>query len=357
MNFLSFFKGASSSQELPDIYPFPTLLAEFVKGDVETLYARILTDAIERTQGIPEKRQPLLWDNCLASDKQEGLVTMLARAMATKDELFLVYNKALDVIVQADAKEKEQIKSDYKLKGESPIGVFITFKKYTRTDFIKIYASMEYCAAGSLWKSMNISRAVQFKFNDLRASTGLNDKAEVLAQGKLLAEALRDGKDIMLDGKDVIDTAKPDLTAAEKSETFINRKLSKYTGLPASYLTGEMDATMGDSGNKDAKAVERGLKIYFFSIVRPVLEGLFGGKLTFETEDYASITSSNETLKTFDITSHELISLENKTKIINRLYGLDEKAEGDAVVEPEVTEPVPGDPKLLPAPPKKPEPA
>ncbi len=86
---------------------------------------------------------------------------------------------------------------------------------------------------------------------------------------------------------------------------------------------------MGDSGEGDAKAVERGLKNYFFSIVKPVLETIFGIKATFKSEDFRQISSSLEALKTFELTSDELISQDNKRIIINKLFGLPEDEKGD----------------------------
>lgn len=355
MSLFSFLTGSTSSSELPEIFPFPSIENDFISTDVETLYSRILTDTFERTQGIPDEKQALLWDNCLASESPEGLITMLAKAMSEKKELFLVYNEALKVVVKAKPDQEKQIKLDYEKGGQSKAGVYITFKKYNKTDMVRLYSRMEYCTIGSLWKSMNISKAVQLKFTDMRASTSLADKAQVQAQALALAEGLRDGKDVAIDAKDIIETAKPDLTATNSAEDFINQKLSKYTGMPAAWITGKSKgSSLGDTGQSDAKAVERGLKPYYFSIVKPVVDQLFDIKSTFESEDFDQLTSSLEALKTFDITSDENLSKENKTKVINRLFGLPENTKGDKPekVEPPVVVVPPGAP-----PPKDPKPA
>lgn len=333
MSLASFFGWTAlenSSNEIPDIFPFSIVERDFVSTDIVNIFAKILTDVLERTQGLPEKHLPLLWDNCLASESQDGLVSMLSKAMAEKKELFLVFDPAVNLIRKAKPTEETLIKADYLAKGQSVVGVYVTFKNYSRTDMLKIYSVLEYCTIASLSKSMRLSKAIQLKFNELRSSVGLTDSEVAKGQGRSIATSLANGNDVMLDAKDIIETAKPDLTATQSAMEFINEKRSFYLGLPASYITGRAPKGMGDSGEGDAKAIERGLKNYFFSIIKPTVEAIFGVKLTFKSEDFRQISSSLEALKTFELTSDELISKENKNLIVNKLFGLPEDAKGDA---------------------------
>lgn len=343
MSWFSFLSG-SEKTELIDIWPMPVEQKDFVKIDVENIYARILTDVFERTSGLSADQQNLLWDNCLASEKQDGLVTMLAKAMAAKAELFLVYDKALKLIRPADETEKNTIREDYKKRGESSTGVFITFKNYQRTDMVKLYSQIEFCAVGGLWKQSNLSKAVQLKFTDLRGSVALRDAGEAKAQMQTIAESLKSGKDVGMDAKDIVETAKPDMSATTATMDFIAQKRSFYLGMPATYLTGEQAKGLGDSGKGDSKATERGLKGYYFSIGKPVAEGIFGAKTTFKSEDSEGLSVALETLKTMDTTSDEFLSRENKTKVVNKAFGYDENEKGDAPKKPEV------DPNAPPAP-------
>ena len=330
MSLFSWFAGASTSTEIPDIFPIPIGEKDFVSIDCRNIYSRILTDVLERTQGIPEAASNLLWDNCLANNKQEGLVTLVATAMVDKSDLYLVYNKALKVIRKADATEQSQIRADYLAKGESPLGVYITFKNYTRTDMVKFYSQLEYCAVGGLWKKANVSKALQIKINDLRASTAVIDSEQIKTQAKLMAEGLKKGNDIISDAKDLIESADPKLDATSAMIDFIAQKQSFYLGLPASYLTGlPATSTLSDTGKADTKATERGLKNYYFSIAKPVIEGIFGGKTSYKSEDTDGISTALETLKTMDITSDEYLSKDNKTLIVNKSFGLDENEKGD----------------------------
>lgn len=325
-------RSSTTSNDLPSIFPIPMLQKDFVSIDVQNIYTRILTDAVERTQGIPEEAGNILWDNCLASEKQEGLITLVAKAMVDKSDLFIIYDRATKVLRKATSVEEQQIIADYKAKGESALGLFVTFKNYHKSDMVKFYSMLEYASVGGLWKQANASKAIQIKINELRSSVSLTDKAEAQTQAKALAQGLADGKDVLLDSKDMIDSAKPDLTAHTETIDFIAQKMSFYLGMPATYLTGEAPKGLGDSGKGDSKATERGLKAYYFSIAKPLIEGVFGVKTTFKSEDSEGLGAALETLKTMDVTSDEYLSKENKTLVVNKAFGLDANETGD---EPE----------------------
>lgn len=337
-----FHAGSNSNMELPTLYPLPISRADFVRADIEFIYSKILTDVIERTDGLPEQYEPALFDNALASEHSDGLITMLAKAMAKEKDLFIVYNqKGSGVLREADSDEQRQIKDDYKQKASSETGVYISFQNYKKTKMLNVYSILEYCAIDSLNKNMNIATSIQFKMDSMRGSVALADASEVKAQAVELANALKNGKDVMVDAKDMIETAKPDLTATKTAMEFINQRRSFYLGLPASYITGLSPAGLGDSGEGETKAIERGLKNYFFSIVKPVLSQLFKiNGLSWKTQDHAEVSTALQALQNFELTSDEFLSRENKTKIINKLFGLsmDQKGSGQRTQdEPEET--------------------
>ncbi len=346
-NWFTWGSATRNTDELPILFPLNIAEKDFVAIDVLNIYSKILTDVLERTEGLPEDSQNVLWDNCLASESSQGLVTLLATAMVNKSDLFLVFDKATKVLRKATPQEMAQIQADYKAKADSDVGVYVSFKAYTRTDMVRLYSALEYCTVSALNKSMNLSKAVQLKMNDLRASTALSDKDEVLAQGRLIADWLSKGRDILLDAKDIVETATPDLTATNAAMEFLSEKRSFYLGLPCSYITGELNSGLGDTGQADAKAIERGLKAYYFSIIKPVCKALFGEDLTFKSDDFAQLDSSLNALKIFELTSEELITTENKISIINKLFGFPEGTAGGAPApDPVIVVP---DPNAVPA--------
>ncbi len=349
MSFADLFKfgaGASGSDELPEIFPLSVAQNIFVETEVKTIYAKILTDVVERTEGLDDKALEVLWDNCLASESSDGLVSLLAKAMFKKDELFIVLDKATGVLRKATNEEMTQIKADYKKQAESKVGVFISFKNYDRTDMIKVYSLLEFYAVSALNKTMGLAKAVQYKIADLRKSVSLVDSAEVAAQAKKIADNLAAGRDVYLDAGDEIVTANPTLEPSKISMELLNQKRAFYLNMPSSYITGILNGGLGDTGQADVKATERGLRGYFVSIIKPVCKALFNKDVTFKSEDFMQIKTNIEVLKTFEITSDELIGHDNKLEVINKLFGFPKDTKGDAPEKPDpaMIRPAPGAP-------------
>jgi len=354
--------GEVPDGSLPEIFPVPIKQHDFVAIDVQTIFARILTDVFERTDGLSDEQSALLWDNCLGSETPDGLVTLLAKAMRDKSDLFIVYFKTLKVIRKADGTEQTAIRDGYKKKAEpvklddGGVGVFVSFKSLTKADMIKFYSGLEYCGVGGVWKQANVAKALQMKFKGMRGNVSVSDSAPVLEQAKKLATGLGAGQDIAIDGEDTVETGKPDLTASKAILELVAQKQSLYLGLPASYIYGALSGSaLSDSGKADTKAIERGLRGYFFSIVKPISEGIFSAKVTFKSNDFEMIDSALEVLKTFDITSSDHLSDENKTEIVNKVFGLPKGEKGD---EPKPPPPAPtlppADPNAAPARPPAP---
>lgn len=329
-----------TTTELPDIFPMPCEMDAFVKIDMQAIFSKILNATLDRTDGLKTDQIALLADNCLANEKSDGVVSLLAKAMTERGELFLVYLPALKLIRVANQQEKEVIRNDYAKSGESRAGVYISFKNYTISQMLKIYSMLEYLMVSGLYKSGNISKAIQIKVSDLRASVANMDSEAVIAQGVAIATGLGKGKDVLVDAKDTIETAKPDTTAAEKTIALITQKRSFYLGLPAAFITGEQKSGMSDTGNAEMKAIERGLKSGFFNpIIRPLMKAIFGIEVTFVSEDISAVTQGITVLQGLETTSEEFISSENKLKIVNKVFGLPPGSEGDPA--PEVLPPAP----------------
>jgi len=309
------------NSEIQNIFPFALKSDFFVRADILQTYEKILTDVAERTHGLKEESEPLLWDSAVATDAAEGLITLLATAMTDQKELFLVLKSG--VLRKADASEEAKIRADYKLRGESKVGVFVSFKNYRRTEMLRIYSSFEHCVLGSLNKTLNVAMSLQIKISDLRQSVSLNDAGIAREQAMSIAEAMRNGNDVLLDAKDAIASATPDIAPAEKAISFLDSKRAFILGLPLSYVMGQQTGGIGSTGEADMRAVERGLRQYFVSIIRPVFEAVFGDDVDFKSQDFRQFTTALEVLKTFDLTSEENLSHETKKDLTARVFDVD----------------------------------
>lgn len=326
-----FFNKAVSGHSgagVDEIYKLKLHCDGFIKIDIQSTYRKILTDVIERTHGIPKNIDKHLWDNCVANEAPDGLITMLVEAMYSKRDLYIVY--VMDVVRYATPEEQKQIESDFETKGSSTLGCYVSFKNFEITDVLKIFSELEYYVLKGLHKNVNLSKALQIKVDQMRASVSLADSGVAKAQAREIALALAAGQDVLMDSKDMIDTSKPDMSPIEKATAFLNQKRSFYLGLPASYISGEQTGGIGSTGEGDNRAVERGLKYFYKSIIGPVLYALFGLDTEYRTSDFREISSALETLQAFEMVSDNAISRESKDMIIARMFNLDPVVEKEA---------------------------
>lgn len=321
------FLGGSSSKgtELPSIFPLDITKTDFVSIDVKSIYQKILTDVCERTHGLSDDQKNTLWDSCLKSENAEGLITMLADAMTQQSDLFLVYDKGVKVLRKATQSEKTQIKADYDTQAKSSVGVYISFTKFDKIKLVKLYSALSYCVVGALNKGMNISMALQIGVKNLRAGVSLNDSEVAIQQAQDIAKALQEGRATLMDVEDAIRNTMPELTSVEKAMQFINEKLSFYLGFPSSYVIGEQTSGISSTGEADTKAVERGLKNVYESIMRPVLFALFGVNVSYKSQDFRQISQALETLKTFELISDTYLGPASKKKIVYSILDLDDE--------------------------------
>lgn len=333
MNLSSIFGFATGTNngtsQLPALFGLSIIEKDFVRVDVMTIFSKILTDVCERVSGLKDDQDLVLFDNCLMSSSQEGLITMLAEAMYNKTELFLVYDPGIKVLRKAEGSEIALIRESYSKKADvvdlgGKKGVFISFKKFLVSDMVKLYSALEYCNAGSLNKQMNIANSIMVKISKLRESVSLSDSEKAEAQALLIANALKEGRSVLLDAEDMIETGKADSEPATKSSAYVAQKMSFYLGLPASYILGEQTGGIGSTGENDMRAVERGLKKYYFSIIKPVFESIFEITPKYKSQDFRQVTSALETIKTFELTGEEYLTYDQKVDIVRNLFNIDD---------------------------------
>lgn len=315
--------STTGNADLPEVFPLNIKSETFVDIDVVNIYSKILTDCIDRVQGIPDKVMPLLWDNFLQNESPQGLITLIANAMSWKSELFLVWDEGISLLRRATTEEEAIIEADYVSGGQSSTGIYISFEYFQKSDMVKIYSAMEYCVIASMNKMMNLSKSIQYKMSNMRSSVSLADSATAIAQAMDLAKSLRGGKDIIVDKNDEVVTNNPDISSIKESIAFLDSKRAFYYGMPLSYINGEQTPGIGSTGEADTRAVERGLKQYYISILKPILEALFDIDTTFKSNDFRQIGTALEAMKTFELVGDDFLSREQKQLIIAKLFDVD----------------------------------
>lgn len=328
----------NESMGLGKIFQFDFIESEFNHVDICTTYKKILTDTLDKVRGI-DNLTSMLFDSCVMNREQEGLISMLADAMARKAELFLVYEKNIDVLRKANSQEESQIRKDYEKKTSSTIGTYINFKNYSRTDLLKVFSSFEFYTLGNLHKLLKISEALGLKLEGMRRDIGESDSDLAAEQAREIVKAITSGQGFMIDAGDSIELPSPSVDSTKETINFINQKRAYILDMPTSYIDGEQTSGIGSTGEQDTRAVERGLKIYFNTILKPVIEEVFKIDVSFMTQDFRNLETVTSTLSTFSaVKGDKILSQETMIKIICSLLNIpfeDEKKLIDAQPEEE----------------------
>ena len=319
--------SGATGASVAELYPLALLCKDFVKSDIKATYRKILTDCIERTHGIEDDLQKHLWDNCSVSEAPDGLISLIVEAMYNKADLFIYYEKSVNVMRKATSVEADRIRADYAKSGSSPIGAFLSFKNFDITEMLKIYSELEYGVLRGLHKSVNVSRAVQVKVSNMRSSVSVTDSELAIAQAGEIAEGLRRGNDVLMDKDDSIETTTPDVGPIEKAISFTDAKRAYYLNFPMSYISGIQTGGIGSTGEGDNRAIERGLKAFFYSIIKPALLAIFDISVEFKSTDFREMDTALEVAKTFELVSDSTLSKATKNAIISRVFNVDPEVE------------------------------
>lgn len=324
MNFINeLFGNAPSDCSINEIFPFPISEMTYVKDDVRTILKRIITDTIERSQGISDKALKTLNDKVVGVNT-DGLISILVDAIYNKSEVVIFYDRSIDVLKIADSKQAAKIREDYKkVGGESPDGIILNFKNFDMVNMLKVYSAIEYNSICSLFKVVNLSRALQVKISKMRESVALKDSKKFIEDARAIAIALSKGQGVVVDKEDEITVPQVDFAPTEKALKFCATKKAEITGMPSSYITGLQSDGLSSTGEGDDKAIEKGLRYYFFLIIKPVFKELFGDDLKFRSNNKEAVMASLEALKVFELIDNEsLITLVEKRGVIENLLEL-----------------------------------
>jgi hypothetical protein len=325
---INFGKSSGGTCVMPELWQMQLQCSLYTEIQLRAIYTRILSEVFSRCHGISDDFRPLLYTS-MEGEGQIGLIEHIVRAMAKQSALVLKYNAG--IIVEPKWDEQKKILDAMKKGERSKQTLALSFTKYDRTTMLRQLLWHKYLLLCAENKALNLSTAVQIKINALRDSVSMKDfKAEggPFDQAREIAQALLDGRATAMDSKDLIELMTPDTGPLEKVGDSVHREAALILGLPLSWITGTAESGLGDSGDKDARAIERGLQPYFWESVYPAYFGLFGGKLKFKTEDYRNITPALDAMRTFQLDDGELLPKEIQQRILYQLLDIQEQPPG-----------------------------
>ena len=306
-----FTKWVSTDYEIENPFNMCITNVDYSKYYGVEIYRRILTDCLNRANGLSEEQKMLFWDSCLTSDVKQGLITILSFAMYNKSTVYIVYK--VGVIRTATKEEEAQIDSDP--TGKS--GIKVDFTNFYKTDLLNIYIALLYNIIATCNTGLNLSKALKVGISKLRETVSNENKEPVIAQIKAINEALKAGKSVALDKEDTVSAVGFDFTSTEKGMEIFTNLIANLLGFPQSYLSGIISGGLNNTGENDTIAVERGLLFYFNSILKPTTDKLLGTNIKFKSDNWRKLLPFKDLLPALEMTT--LLTDEEKQEMIEGL--------------------------------------
>ncbi len=305
---------ADAEASISDVpYPFVVEMdAEtFMKLKIEGLYSRILRDCIKRSVWTHKDKDAIersFYDCFENSENNCGLVGFIAKAMYARKSKTLVWVDG--VLREATRDEAKTIKEDYVNIAKSDKGVIINFKDYELTQKLRLYFRQMYEVNMARSTAVNVAAALKIQIDKLREMVANSDADQAIKQARQIAEALKKGRAVVVDGMDKIEglssiNTEPLIVARDE----IYSEIAQDTGLPTSYISGV--ATTGASviGDADINREAEGIEPYWLSIWKPIVTNLYGiQSMGYRTDKWRALESkvrSVSMIETLDTLTEE----------------------------------------------------
>lgn len=319
--------------DIPTLWSMQLKSALYAEIQLRTMFGRILSEVITRSHTIPDDFRHLIRDS-MEGEGHQGLIEHIVCAMANQTALVLKYEAG--ILHVPEYGDKSRIMDEWK-KGVKPKNtLMLSFKNYHKTTILRQYLHHKYLLLCTQNKALNLSSAVQIKIDLLRQSVGMKDGDVAGEQAIKIANALLDGSPVLIDSKDAIELLAPDTSPLKEVAEDIQSEISLILGLPIAWIAGKQKVGLGDSGDADSRAIERGLEPYFWESIHPAFKLLFDITLKFKSERIENISLGLQALQTFTLSGDRLLSSENQARILSMLFDVeqDDSIPAEQAIEP-----------------------
>jgi hypothetical protein len=166
-------------------------------------------------------------------------------------------------------------------------------------------------------KEYEANPVLQIKINALRGTVALSGQEQPVEQAKKMNDALKEGKSILLDKNDVVETIKIDSASIKDAVEFVSSLIAGELGVSVSFVNGVMTSGMSATGEADANANEYCFQNFFNEHLQPICKGLYNWDLQFMTDDWRWFQAMASNL--IIVENSSLLSPEQKQLFANRL--------------------------------------
>ena len=294
----------------------------FVDYMVSDLYQSILTMCFDKIifpdaeQDFKDKITPSFYDNLSVEGINKGIIKNLAYGITQNQKVFLVNASAGDNIIVRQGTQEELQKYE-KEQGNIKNQIQMDFTKYNQSKALKLFYSMIYWIIRATNTNVKISNSVLVKIAKLRELVAKEDAEDVIKQAKEINDAIKKGNSIIADKDDTMERLEINSQATKDALDVAFSLVSGLIKMPLSFVNGELTTGLTQTGDSDNLAIERGLKNYYYTILKPCTEKLFETKTRFSSDNTAKLKTLIGILPQLELST--LLTDEEKRAIIEDL--------------------------------------
>ena len=294
----------------------------FVDYMVSDLYQSILTMCFDKIifpdaeQDFKDKITPSFYDNLSVEGINKGIIKNLAYGITQNQKVFLVNASAGDDIIVRQGTQEELQKYE-KAQGNIKNQIQMDFTKYNQSKALKLFYSMIYWIIRATNTNVKISNSVLVKIAKLRELVAKEDAEDVIKQAKEINDAIKKGNSIIADKDDTMERLEINSQATKDALDVAFSLVSGLIKMPLSFVNGELTTGLTQTGDSDNLAIERGLKNYYYTILKPCTEKLFETKTRFSSDNTAKLKTLIGILPQLELST--LLTDDEKRAIIEDL--------------------------------------
>lgn len=240
------------------------------------VYTQIMHECADRTS-LPkdvDKSAYTLTVHDSFSPSKRGLVSLLVAGMINRTQKYYMPEETtLGDYIFKEVPTNEAVGKDGKVKARI---LELDFREFMESKVLTMIFDVLGGVMQATSNGVTISQAILLGIHELSQMTANEQNLEPLTrQLKQLTTSINNGKPGVIDAKSTLEFPKFDpAPAAEASKQLFNL-ISSLTGLPASYIFGEVVGGLGDTSKSDERRFDSAIRRYYHSIYAPSLRAVF----------------------------------------------------------------------------------
>lgn len=277
MGFFNNLKGFLSTEYVIKLNKPNICHMQYAKIHMHTLSNKIFTSILHNTNGIPNERMPLFYNNSNMDDNSKhGILHYLSMLFCEVQNNFYLHIEKVankEFLIKSSQQDKKLSKvlvSDYNTEEQSLLYNIFQLRGQT---------------IGVFSRNIEVANTPIFKMAEMRERVTSSQYDAVKNSIQATTEALTNpDRMLTIDAGDDIALLELDTTASEEAIKLCTQEVSAVTGLPISYLGGEGAPSLGDSGVADIRQLDFALQRYFYEYFSPIVSQLLKVDLTYVSQ-------------------------------------------------------------------------